>query len=80
MIPHNFDEAEAHKQYDDALKRRDTWPGGKNTIGTIIHAAKEGGYKLPHERPTPSSDITFDLDAARPVFHQNGMPPREFWG
>jgi hypothetical protein len=29
MIPHNFDEAEAHKQYDDALKRRDTWPGEK---------------------------------------------------
>ena len=80
MIPHNFDEAEAHKQYDDALKRRDTWPGEKNTIGTIIHAAKEGGYTLPHERPTPSSDITFDLDAARPVFHQNGMPPREFAG
>ena len=80
MIPDNFDEAEAHKQYDDGLKRRDTWAGEKNYIGTIIHAAKQNGYKLPHEQTVPPSDITFDLNAAQPVFHQNGMPPRDFSG
>jgi hypothetical protein len=86
MIPHNFNEAEAHSQYDDALKRRDTWKGERNSIGTIIHAAKEAGYThadpydLVEILPASTPNITFDLNSARPVFYPNGMPPREFAG
>ena len=86
MIPHNFNEAEVDKQFTDALKRRDTWTGERNTIGTIIHAAKEAGYTqadpygLFEIQPVSTANITFDLNSARPVFCPNGMPPREFAG
>jgi RecA-family ATPase len=81
MIPPNFDEVEANRQFDDALARSGTRAGPSYTIGTIIWAAEPNGYKPPHQQmANKSTDVTFDLAAARPVYYPHGMPPREFVG
>ena len=84
MKPEDFSEAAVRRLCDDALKRAETWTGQRAGIGTIIHYAKEGGY-----RPQASNDNDavqgspsppFDLDAAIPRYSALGMPPREFAG
>ena len=86
MKPCEYDEAEVHRQYDDALKRRHDYQGKRYRIGSIIQLAQQGGYKLPwqhSELDNPNEQVNvpaFDLSLSRPIYHPSGMPAREFAG
>ncbi len=88
MEPHEYDEAEVHRQFDDALARRGSYSGRRSGLGTIVWLAKQGGCPGPMRGgavegaggSTAHPVAPFDLDAARPVYHTGGMPPRVFAG
>jgi hypothetical protein len=85
MKPEEFSETEVRHQYDDALKRAQTWTGPRTGLSTVIRYAMEGGYRPrvandDGAQQQPSSFNSFDLDAAIPVYSANGMPARDFAG
>ena len=84
MKPEDFSEAAVRELYDDALKRAEEWTGPRIGTGTIIHYAKEGGYRPQasndNDGASGSASPPFDLDAAIPRYSALGMPRREFAG
>ncbi len=86
MKPCEYNEAEVKRQYDDALKRAQTWTGPRIEIGTVRKYAEEGGYRPPFVQRGAAQQqllppiVPFNLDAAVPVYVAEGMPPREFAG
>jgi len=85
MRPEDYKEEDVHALFDDALKREQHPRTNPVTIGTIIKLAKDGGYASAVAASTPrgidfQEALSFDLDAAVPVWHATGMVPREFAG
>lgn len=83
MKPEHYSEADVIAQFNDALRRSDTWPGPRVGIGTIIRYANEGGYRMPVSNDNKTAEEAsrpFDLDAAAPRYFSSGMPRREFAG
>ncbi len=86
MNPSEYSESEVNRQYDDALKRQHIWKGPRTGIGTIIRYAADGGFR-PHvvigadaEQQQQSPIRPFDLNAATPMYHPNGMARHDFAG
>lgn len=84
MNPEEYNETDVIYQFNDALKRRETWKGPRVDVGTIIHYAKEGGFVpsisvVSHDVQVDARSV-FDLDAAKPRYIAEGLPPRDFAG
>lgn len=82
MKPEDFNIAEVHKIFDQALDRRETYQGPRTTMATIAHLAKQAGYRQTTTGPTYITPNAggFDLDQFRPIYHAQGMDRRTFVG
>lgn len=82
MKPEDFNLADVHKMFDNALNRVQAYQGPRITMATIEDRAKQAGYRAMASGPTYITPKAggFDLDKYRPIYHSEGMDRRTFVG